>query len=85
MKGKSRTFRVEILEHLCKGCGLCVEVCAAGKLDLRSTPNKQGVQPAVVGGGSDCTGCGNCATICPDGAVEITYVDKAEEVASPQN
>ena len=80
----SRCIKVEVKEELCKGCGLCVELCEKEKLELQETPNKQGVQPAVVNPGVDCTGCCDCATICPDGAIEIYIVTSAEPAGSAQ-
>ncbi len=82
--GRSKEVVVEVLDHLCKGCGLCVEVCERGKLELADTPNKQGVQPAVVKPGVDCTGCCDCATICPDAAIEIYIVTSPEPAGSAE-
>jgi len=69
-----KSFEVVILRRYCKGCGLCVEVCAQGKLSIDPHPNEQGVQAAVVTPELDCTGCLKCATICPDAAIEIYRV-----------
>lgn len=63
--------RVRILLKFCKGCGLCVEACPKGCLELSSALSESGVTPAVVKDDSKCTSCGNCAVICPDAAVEI--------------
>jgi len=80
----SKQIVVEVKEELCKGCGLCVEVCERGKIKLAETPNKQGVQPAVVRTGVDCTGCCDCATICPDAAIEIFIETSPEPAGSPE-
>jgi len=69
MSGKS--FEVRVLSAYCKGCGLCVGLCEAGKLYLEQTPNERGVQAAAVNAEADCTGCLRCATICPDAAIEV--------------
>jgi 2-oxoglutarate ferredoxin oxidoreductase subunit delta len=71
MSGK---FKVTILRRYCKGCGLCVEVCAEGRLYIDPQPDKRGVQSAAVSADADCTGCLRCATICPDAAIEIYRV-----------
>ena len=80
----SKKIVLEVKEELCKGCGLCVEVCDRGKLQLDDRPNKQGVQPAVVCPGVDCTGCCDCATICPDAAIEIYIVTSPELAGSAE-
>ena len=77
MNGRQRKgdmIEVRILRRYCKGCGLCVEVCEAGKLRIDTQPDKRGVQAAVVVGDVDCTGCLKCATICPEAAIEIYRV-----------
>jgi len=71
----NKKFELVILEHFCKGCGLCVEFCEQHKLTLSKKPNKRGIQVAQVDGQADCTGCLQCATICPDAAIQIGRVD----------
>ncbi len=71
-----RRIEVVVLEHLCKGCGLCVEVCEHGKLFINPRANQRGIQTAGVEPGVECTGCLKCATICPDAAIEITRFDE---------
>ena len=61
---------VEINEACCKGCGLCVAVCAKGALGLSEKLNKMGYHPAFLRPDS-CVGCGNCATVCPDAAIKV--------------
>ena len=68
---------VVVLNKYCKGCGLCVDVCAKGKLYMSARPDQHGVQPAAVKQEGVCTGCLKCATICPDAAIEIYRVVEA--------
>ena len=75
---RDRKFEVVVLEHFCKGCGLCVEHCKQGKLYMVQRPNKRGIQIAGVRPDADCTGCLQCATICPDAALEITRLGAAD-------
>jgi 2-oxoglutarate ferredoxin oxidoreductase subunit delta len=74
---RDRKFEVVVLEHFCKGCGLCVEHCKQGKLYIVQKPNKRGIQIAGVRAEGDCTGCLQCATICPDAALEITPLESS--------
>jgi 2-oxoglutarate ferredoxin oxidoreductase subunit delta len=77
----SGEFEIVILDHLCKGCGLCVAFCEQGKLYIRQKPNRRGVQTVAVRAETDCTGCLRCATICPDGAVQVTRMGVRAESA----
>ena len=88
----NRAFEIRILESYCKGCGLCVDVCAEGKLRINPQPNKRGFQPAVADPEVECGGCLRCATICPDAAIEIRRlapvpccVDAGQEGLCPES
>jgi len=62
---------IEVNEHHCKGCGLCVEACPQEVLELNMgqlTP--KGYHPAKMIE-ETCTGCGICATVCPDAAITV--------------
>jgi len=48
----------------CKGCGLCVDYCNRGVLEM------EGVLPHVVKA-ERCTRCMQCEAICPDFAIEV--------------
>ncbi|HEX77216.1 MAG TPA: 4Fe-4S binding protein [Dehalococcoidia bacterium] len=48
----------------CKGCGLCIELCARGV--FRSDAGMP-----VVAHQERCTACGNCELICPDFAIDL--------------
>ena len=56
----------------CKGCGLCVPVCAKKILRLSDTQmNAKGFHPAEICDAKACTGCAACALMCPDVAITI--------------
>ena len=64
--------RIVVDEHYCKGCGLCITVCARNIIAL--DPDKitdKGYHPAMLTDESLCTGCANCALICPDVAITV--------------
>lgn len=48
----------------CSGCGICVDSCPNGVLDLVD-------EISVVVNEEECTGCGTCVEECPMGAIEI--------------
>ncbi len=55
---------IEVKVSWCKGCGLCVEYCNRGVLEMN------GVLPSVVHA-ERCTRCLQCEAICPDFAIEV--------------
>jgi 2-oxoglutarate ferredoxin oxidoreductase subunit delta len=62
---------VLIDENLCKGCGLCIDVCPPGVLQQGSQLNHLGFHPAVYMG-KWCNACGICFYACPEpGAIVV--------------
>ncbi len=52
-----------INEDECSGCGICVDECPNGVLDLvddKATPVNE----------DDCSACASCMEVCPMGAIE---------------
>lgn len=70
-KEKQTDFDVELISTHCKGCGLCIEVCGEGKIQISSSPNERGIHPACIIAHVKCSGCMKCTAICPDAAIEI--------------
>ncbi len=52
-----------IIADDCSGCGICVDTCPEGVLELKS-------DVAIVATEDDCTACGSCLEECPMGAIE---------------
>ena len=46
----------------CIACGVCVDTCPAGVLEL-------GDSHAEVKDEDSCVACGSCQVVCPDGAI----------------
>lgn len=64
--------RVEVDLSFCKGCGLCVDACPAGILQLDAdTITPKGYHPAICVDEAACTGCATCALMCPDVAITV--------------
>ena len=62
------TFR----EENCKGCGLCVDACPKGILQLsKDRLNKKGHHPAELTDEAACAGCASCAIMCPDCIIKV--------------
>jgi 2-oxoglutarate ferredoxin oxidoreductase subunit delta len=75
---------VLIDRNRCKGCGLCVESCPQGVLQLSATYNARGYRPVFLDESQHpCTGCAICAVICPD-VVFTVYRESRRQPAQPQ-
>ena len=62
------TFKTD----LCKGCGLCVDVCPKKILQLATGKiNQKGHSPVEVTDESKCIACAFCATMCPDCIITV--------------
>jgi len=75
--------RITVDEDLCKGCGLCTEVCPQGILVIAHDRfTTKGYHPAVLDDpGGKCTGCAICAQMCPDAAITVYRMVKPEKVS----
>jgi len=66
LKGEMITTSPEkayVIEEMCKGTGLCVEVCPVGAITL--VDDKAEINPF------QCIGCGACIPICPNEAIDF--------------
>ena len=64
--------KVTFKEDLCKGCGLCVDVCPKNVLELSPNKiNKKGHKPVEAVREESCIGCAFCATMCPDCIIKV--------------
>ena len=64
--------RISVDDTFCKGCGLCVDACPVGIVELdRETITAKGYHPARCTDLDACTGCASCATMCPDVAITV--------------
>lgn len=57
----------------CKGCQLCVPVCAQKVIAMSENLNSKGYHYAFSSN-DDCNGCINCALVCPDGVITVYRV-----------
>ncbi len=64
--------KVTFQEDLCKGCGLCVNVCPQKIITLDGKKiNAKGYHPATVVEMDKCIGCASCALMCPDVVITV--------------
>jgi MinD superfamily P-loop ATPase len=58
---------VEVDSEKCTGCGVCIDVCPAGAVNL-----EKGCAYILT---SHCKCCGACAVECPPGAISLQQSD----------
>ena len=64
--------KVTFNEDICKGCGLCVEVCPKKILKIdEKRLNSKGYNPAVMTDQAACIACAVCAKMCPDCVITV--------------
>ena len=64
--------KVTFNEDICKGCGLCVEVCPKKILKIdEKRLNSKGYNPAVMTDLAACIACAFCAKMCPDCVITV--------------
>lgn len=66
-----------IVPALCKGCGLCIEVCPTRVITYSKELGAYGTE-RVECDESGCITCGKCAEICPDSAIIVTLERKGK-------
>lgn len=64
--------KVTFATDICKGCGLCVNACPKGLLQIsKDKINKKGHHPAEITSQEECVGCASCAIMCPDCVITV--------------
>ena len=63
--------KLVIREDRCKSCGICVEFCPVGCLEITQQLNAQGYRPVGLKDAEACKGCAICARMCPDVVIEV--------------
>lgn len=60
--------------EVCKGCEVCMPVCAENVIEMSKEVNRKGYHYAYMKDTEACTGCTNCGIVCPDRAIMVYRV-----------
>ncbi len=63
--------KIVVNEECCKACGLCIEACPKGLIELSNSLNSQGYHPARQTDAEQCNACKLCALVCPDICIAV--------------
>ena len=63
--------KLTIAREVCKGCGLCADVCPRQLLALSREINTRGYHPIELTDQEKCIGCAFCASMCPDAVITV--------------
>lgn len=69
--------KAAVRQDLCDGCGLCVDICPAGCLEVKTNPQRLSNRIVTVQS-SACHGCGACQATCPKEAIFIPGLSTAD-------
>ncbi|NCC37666.1 MAG: 4Fe-4S dicluster domain-containing protein [Chloroflexia bacterium] len=62
---------IELNEHWCKGCRVCVFHCPTRSLRIASRFTMRGIHPPELVEAERCNGCRLCELLCPDFAITV--------------
>lgn len=68
--------KISLVLPYCKGCGLCVDACPSGVLELTDYPESKFGACVKVAAPDYCIGCNLCESKCPDFAIFVNYEGK---------
>jgi 4Fe-4S ferredoxin len=88
----ARSYSLTLHKNLCKGCGICVEICPREAIELKKIPKAEGEKARVPSIDIDekrCIYCGICSSLCLFGALELkvdgkTFAPLVETGSFPQ-
>ncbi len=67
--------KITVDVELCKGCGICIELCPQKALKMKTEMDARGFHTPEAIHEDSCTSCGLCEMYCPDFAIS-TRSDK---------
>ncbi len=77
-KPSPKKNELKVISAYCKGCGLCVDICPTGTLQLEDNIESKFGVSVKVDAQEYCIGCKMCEFRCPDFAIFVNY-DQSEE------
>jgi 4Fe-4S ferredoxin len=70
----AKRYALTLNKALCKGCGICQEICPREAIEIRKFPKAEADKmrtPTIDIDKQKCHYCGMCDPVCPFGAIEV--------------
>jgi len=64
---------IDVDTFLCKGCGICVELCPRKVFEWSKELSEKGVHYPVPVNAEKCVKCKLCELLCPDFAIAVRW------------
>ena len=71
--GKTENVEIDVDTFLCKGCGICVELCPRKVFEWSKELSEKGVHYPVPVHTDKCVRCKLCELLCPDFAIAVRW------------
>ncbi len=78
-KPSPKKNKLTVKKIYCKGCGLCVDICPTGTLQLEDNSESKFGVSVKIDAQEYCIGCKLCESRCPDFAIFVNYNEKKEK------
>lgn len=78
-KPSPKKNELTIVSGYCKGCGLCVDICPTGTLQLEDIIDSKFGVCVKADAPEYCIGCKMCEQRCPDFAVFVNYENEEKD------
>lgn len=78
-KPSPKKNELNVVSIYCKGCGLCVEMCPTGTLQLEDNIESKFGVSVKVDAPEYCIGCKMCELRCPDFAIFVNYKEEGQK------
>ena len=69
--GESDKVIITVDRFLCKGCGICIDMCPREVYEWSKDISKKGVRYPLPAHPEKCTKCRICEILCPDFAISV--------------
>ncbi|WP_297421315.1 2-oxoglutarate ferredoxin oxidoreductase subunit delta [Thermococcus sp.] len=72
--GKAKgVVEIDVDTFLCKGCGICVEMCPRKVFEWSKELSEKGVHYPIPVNAEKCVKCKLCELLCPDFAIAVRW------------
>ncbi len=78
-KPSPKSNSITLVPVYCKGCGLCVDICPTGALQLVDNIESKFGVTINADAENYCIGCKMCEQRCPDFAIFVNYDEEEKE------